>query len=102
MRLDGETAVKSILDEVDREDTSREELIRNNYDLFIDRYEDDVVHLITLSGCKGHSGTPQTTRSVCPSMTAGAALGEGIGRPIASVTPLDCKNCAHFGSMNRP
>lgn len=35
-------------------------------------------------------------------MTVDGFDDEGKGRPSASVTPLLCKNCAHFGSMNRP
>lgn len=42
----------------------------------------------------------QMILSVAPSSTAGDLKGCGIGRPSASVTPLDCRNCAHFGSMN--
>ena len=31
----------------------------------------------------------------------GESAGKGIGRPMASVTPLDCRYCAHLGSTNR-
>ena len=43
-----------------------------------------------------------TIRSVWPSIRAGLASGIGSGRPSASVTPELWRNCAHFGSTNRP